>query len=549
MIIEIPLENEMPNLTVTKHASITLFILLVVTVLGLVRLVETFAGDQAMFIVYAKEINSGALLYRDVWDLKQPGIFLFYLTGGKLFGFTEFGIHLFELFYWLTFSVTLSITLRDYFRRSVFAALSPLLTVGVYYVICGSWHLTQVEGLVGFPLYLTLFAAIKAARAQSVFKNVSLLFFSGLAGGIVLFFKLILLPIVLLFWLSVLIFLIMCRVDASLPKVLFRTAAPILSGLAIPILATVVYFAWHDTSALINYTFFEYPAQAVTAFSDINRTSELKRGLRWFVVVFLPLIILILAWVLIAVKNLKASNGSLSSKLTGSIRRMDLLTVNLILWLCAGFGAILLQRLSWWEYHYLLLLVPLGILATKGIEALWGQAIRVNVFFTKPLGCVVFIICVFFLFIPSLKLEASRIKNIFANRMNLPDDKRGITPHGDMDEQYQQIRGETGFLREQNNSTDKIFVCGQPLYYYLSKRSPALAANGWMPEFFLPRQWRQLNEELAAKSPAYVLIDRDCRNIIAEKSPETWQLIENRYRLRIESSTTKAAWYELVTTP
>ena len=37
----------------------------------------------------------------------------------------------------------------------------------------------------------------------------------------------------------------------------------------------------------------------------------------------------------------------------------------------AGFAVILLQRLSWWEYQYLLLSVPVGILATKGIEILW----------------------------------------------------------------------------------------------------------------------------------------------------------------------------------
>lgn len=387
----------MPNLFLTKDTSITLLVFLIVTLMGLTRVFETFAGDQAMFVVYAAEINRGALLYRDVWDLKQPGIFLFYLMGGKLFGFTELGIHLFELLYWLIFSVTLMVTLRDYFRRPIFVRLTPLLTIGVYYTVCGSWHLTQVEGLIGFPLYLTLWATVKATRARNEFIKCSLLFVSGLAGGIVLVFKLILLPIVALFWLTLLIFLI-ARGDASLPKALFRTVLPVVFGLAILLAAVFAYFARHDALAVVNYTFFEYPVQAVTAFADRNRLTVLKEGLHWFITTFLPLIILLFVWALAALKGLKASNKSLSGGLMNRIRQMDLTSVNLILWLLAGFGIVLAQRLSWWEYHYLLLLVPLGILAAKGIEALWEQAARVNIFFTKPAGRVVFIFCIFLIY-------------------------------------------------------------------------------------------------------------------------------------------------------
>lgn len=535
----------MLHLSLTKYTLTTLLVLFIVTIMGLTRLLETFAGDQAMFVVYAAEINRGALLYRDVWDLKQPGIFLFYLMGGKLFGFTEFGIHLFEVIYWLMFSITLSVTLKDYFRRPIFVRLAPLLTVGVYYAVCGSWHLTQVEGLVGFPLYLTLWAAVKAARTQSGFTNTSFLFLSGFAGGIVLVFKLILLPIVALFWLLLLIFLVAHR-DASLPKVLFYTVLTILFGLAIPLIAIVAYFAWHDALAVVNYTFFGYPAQAVTAFAGRNRMPMLKQGLRWFIMAFLPLIIIILVWALIAVKSLKASNKGLPNGLMHKIRGMDLLTVSLILWLFTGFGVVLAQRLSWWEYHYLLLLVPLGILATKGIEAMWEQVVRVNMFFAKPSGRFVFTICILLLFILTVKLAAGRIKNTFISRMNLPTEEMWM-PRGDMDEQYEQIRLETDFLSEQNSHLGKIFVCGQPLYYYLSKRSPALASNGWMPELFLPGQWKQLNEELAEKSPAYVLADDDCRSIISEKSPETLQLLEKNYRLRSERK--DAVWYELVSKP
>ena len=38
--------------------------------------------------------------------------------------------------------------------------------------------------------------------------------------------------------------------------------------------------------------------------------------------------------------------------------------------MAVALAVILVQRTSWWEYHYLLLSVPLGLLAASGIEAL-----------------------------------------------------------------------------------------------------------------------------------------------------------------------------------
>lgn len=224
-------------------------------------------------------------------------------------------------------------------------------------------------------------------RTQSRVSRYILLCLSGLAGGIVLIFKLVLLPVIGLFWLTVLIASVArCRNTAWL-KLLFRIAFPILFGIAIPVVSVVLYFAWHNALSIVGYTYFEYPAQAVATFAGENRLSVLKRGLYWF-----------------------------------------------------------------------------------QTEQLW-------------------------------------------------------VPHGDMDEQYRQIQNEVGFLSEPNNRPGKIFVCAQPLYYYLSKRSPALASNGWMPKFFLPEQWNQLSEELAVKTPPYIAIENYCRDLIDKNSPETAEIL------------------------
>jgi hypothetical protein len=49
-----------------------------------------------MFATAAIEPREGGGLYTDFSDIKQPGIFLF-LAAGMSFGFTEGGVHLFEL--------------------------------------------------------------------------------------------------------------------------------------------------------------------------------------------------------------------------------------------------------------------------------------------------------------------------------------------------------------------------------------------------------------------------------------------------------------------
>ncbi|MBC5800519.1 MAG: hypothetical protein GIX03_06610 [Candidatus Eremiobacteraeota bacterium] len=51
---------------------------ILVAVIGASRLFDPFSGDQALFFVGAKTLHAGGTLYRDYWDIKQPGIFAFF---------------------------------------------------------------------------------------------------------------------------------------------------------------------------------------------------------------------------------------------------------------------------------------------------------------------------------------------------------------------------------------------------------------------------------------------------------------------------------------
>ncbi|MCB0116532.1 MAG: hypothetical protein KDD84_20680, partial [Caldilineaceae bacterium] len=85
--------------------TLDVVVLMAVIVVALVSLPQPFMGDQAINTIIAEKMSQGEVLYRDVWDLKHPGIFGFLFVAGSLFGFNEIGIHLFELLYMLAFSV------------------------------------------------------------------------------------------------------------------------------------------------------------------------------------------------------------------------------------------------------------------------------------------------------------------------------------------------------------------------------------------------------------------------------------------------------------
>lgn len=48
-----------------------------------------FRGDQALFTEDARRLHDGTVLYRDVWEVTNPGVFRLYEAAGTGFGFTE----------------------------------------------------------------------------------------------------------------------------------------------------------------------------------------------------------------------------------------------------------------------------------------------------------------------------------------------------------------------------------------------------------------------------------------------------------------------------
>jgi len=489
-----------------------------------VHLPYPFDGDQALFTIGAQKVRNGALLYRDFWDLKQPGIYVFYLLAGTLFNFSEVGIHTFELLYMIAFSVVLIITLKSYYVNPAIASLVPLLTVGAYYGASGSKHLTQVEGLVGVPMFLSLWFALGYCRPKGRWALLQL-FLSGLTGGLVLLFKFLFLPILMSFWLTVLVYAVV-RKHEQIPSALVRISVPVASGVLFPLLIFFGYFAWLDTLSLLHYTFFECPARVMAEVPmSFNQIGRLVKGLLWFLGGFAPLTTLafISVW------------ASLN-------RRLELLTVNLVLWLVLGFGVILMQRVAWWEYHYLLLFVPLGILATKGLDILWEQAKKIDPSLLSGRRRIAAVLSVALLFSPIFASIGLKSLVLARDGFALKKEQQ-LKYQSRVSDSYREALVEVAFLSEPESLSGNIYICGNPVYYFLSGRDQAIALNGWSLELLLSEQWTQLTRQLTEALPSYIFVATDYLELVNNRTPETARFIEANYRVLRKSDA--GIWYVL----
>ena len=96
-----------------RGRALRLAVLAVIALAALVHLPFPFWGDQALFTYAAHGIRHGDRLYVDIWDYKQPGIFLWYAGAGSLFGFHEAGVHFAELIWSVAFAACIQRMMRD----------------------------------------------------------------------------------------------------------------------------------------------------------------------------------------------------------------------------------------------------------------------------------------------------------------------------------------------------------------------------------------------------------------------------------------------------
>lgn len=495
-------------------------VLLAVLALGLIHLPQPLNWDQSMFLLGGQRLAAGGVLYRDFWDVKQPGIYWFYAVAGRLFGFNEPGIHFFELLWMMAFALTLLVTLRRRWGPGPAATLAPLLVVGAYYAGATDYYLTQVEGLVGFPLYLTLWFATRGADEEP---RAWRAFASGLCGAVVLLFKLVFLPLVGAFW-------VLALVDATrrrgLARALAVLALPVTLGLLLPLAVVLVFFARLDLLGTLTWTYFTYPAFLLAQIHG-GQTARLVDGLQRFLLRFAPLVGL----------------ATVGAGATGG--RRDSLGLGLVVWLAAGIPVILVQRWSGWPYHELLLLAPLGVLAAAGVGTLAsfldrpgaeGRAARR----LAAAGLVaLFAGLIGFAALKGVQLARGGFALTAASRATYQKRASGL---------YQGISRDAALLAAPGRRPGTIFSIEDPIVYRLAGRAPAPAFRGVLfPMAMGAAEWSALTSRLERAPPAFILVERRYVPLITGNAPRAASLAAYlAASYRVAFTTERGVWYECV---
>ncbi len=492
----------------TSRPSILWVSLGLVLVAGLVRVPTPLFGDQTLFLLGARSMDAGGLLYVDFWDNKQPGLFFFYWLGGRLFGFNGWGVHLLELTVWLAVVPVMVAAAGRWFRRPAVIGLMIALTGYNYYCAAGPWFMTQVEALVGPLLFLVLWST-ERALAPTGKHPFRWMLVSGLFGSAVAALKLVLAPVVASMWFVAL--LVALRGETTKSAVAKATAgAPI--GVALGLGAVAAAFAASGGLEAMLWTNFQYPLLAVEAV-DTAPTSRLFRGWGWLLWHFLP--------------------GCLLAPFALVGRRRTSLPVAVCLtWVVAGELMIVAQKFSFWPYHQQLLVVPIGILACFGLEALMDRFS-----FVRP-RVVVPALLVMLAFI-SLPL-ARHARRVLIAPWSSPE-PYAVARH--IDTGLDAVWRQSEILRRPDAAPGPIYVFGDPRILLVNERAYALPIHGWSWEFLLDPQWAALPAQLEAAAPPYIFVESIYDEVIAARSPQTVALLDGRYRpaARVALGT----WYRL----
>jgi hypothetical protein len=496
-----------------------------VALLGLAALAYPFDADQSTFVLGAQVLAHGGMLYRNLWDLKPPGIFLFFLAAGNLFGFDARGIHAFELLYWLAFATTIILSLRTWFGDRT-AVLAAVCTTATYYVMASWDWLTLLEPLVNFPLFVALIALARAAEQTRDTRRWLLVY--GLASGCVAVFKLnlILIPLAFLpvFW--------WCA-----PAMARRRDLWLVGGvaMALPPLAIALWFALGGELSLLVNALLVFPAQVAASLGGADRLGVLSMGVRGFAVRAAPL----LALAPIGLYRLFTLRGSTLGGRPSSV--VVFLRWGLIAWMVAAAVDVLMQVMSWWDYQWMLVLFPLGFLSAVAMDwlvVLLGQPGRRRV---MAIGAVL----VALLATRATGSEIVRIARTFPERLGAIQAADPLPYQRSVSPGFDALVVDANYLRLQTAQKGPIFVFGPVILYQLTGRPPASAMPSYINQL-TPGVAEQLMRDFRRSPPAYIYLDGVIRDLVLSRVLGLQDLLQQNYRLDYQSD--RGAWYGLVGT-
>ena len=454
------------NSLATSPRGLTIGVLVAVAVAGIMSLPRPLGGDQALFLYMARAMHNGSVLYRDIWDAKQPGIYGFYYVAGSLFGFNEIAVHLAELMVMFTLAVVLQRTLPDFGLSHRAAALAPLAVVLPYYLVSSTWDLTQLEPLIGLPLYLGLWSSTRA-RASAA-HQARWQFAAGALAALVTIFKIVYAPIGLVF------LVLSLRRDDRV-----RATALWFAGVLVVWLPV---FAWVAASGLVHevwYTWISFPRTSRS--QAAQPLSTLTNSARSFGRSFAPI----------------GALGLLG--LWTHRKHLERWMVLALAWVAVALVLDLTQ--FWWRYLYWNLSVPIALFAVLGVIAL-SDAARAN---RRVFGAWLTVVVLLGAY--ALAPQRERLRNALPDpTAAFRDDTARHELRALEEPVYADLDLTVALVKAPEANPGPVVVFGSPIIQLATGRTQAGKIPGFLANTLGPDEWHDFAMQIRATPPAYVFV-------------------------------------------
>ena len=452
----------------------------IVAALAAYHLLEPVAGDQALGMEYGRRLRDGAVIYHDVWDIRQPLTFYWYATVGSIVHSTVFWLRIGELLWqgalaWLIARDVERMTGDR--RRGVITALAA---VAPLFWLMRPNDVAQPDTLVALPLYLA-FRFVVAPGRRPLEPRAALLLGLGTVG--IALFKLPYAPLPFLFLATWVV------VHRPGWRQVARAAGWYALGLTAAAGAVVAFFAQQGVWGWVAHTWFSQgPAMRRLSPPPLSR---LVTTVGRLAVLAAPVV----AGAAVGLARLRRGPR-------------DAWSAAAAVWLLGAGLALLAQQ--WWSYQALALVVPLGLVAGEPLSRVLCNARR--------------------------WLVAGAIVCALAIAADLPY-ARALVHHGADRAAIARERGDgiadrdsaAAFLAAPGRIAGDVYVFGNPVILDGLGRSQRVSIHGWSPEFYDGTTWARLTTELAATPPAYLFVDGFSKRLVQRRKPELWRWIARRY--------------------
>jgi hypothetical protein len=429
-----------------------------------------FARDQGVFAYAGQVILHGGLPYRDVWDLKPPGVYYTYAAMLALTGSHMIGVRALDI----AAAVTTVLLLYSLLRRLVgieAAGLGALLYAALYLHL-GFWGMAQAESYANLWTAASLAAWLGLTGPSRRF--VLLAAAAGLAAASSLLMKVTALPPLAL----ALVIVTFLRGRAAGWKSEMAAAAGLAVGLLLPLVIVIGWMAHSGTGQ----AYLDIQRGFVEGY--IRMTSQgsgtAAEGWRYF-------------WRLYAIPTVVALFGLLAAS-----RPARLL---LGTWLVAALVSVWMQG-KYFGYHWTPVLLPLAGLAGTGLAAVLALVQRPSPgSWRMALGGVLI-----------ATWSMARPANGYADTMRLLAGRErlqaywirfGRPYHGDFS--FIADTWAAGYISRHTRAADPVYIWGfEPLTLFLARRQAPTRFVFAVPLVspWTPARWRdELMRDLRARPP------------------------------------------------